>query len=53
MTAVQARQELNYHAAISIARTMLEKALITQEEYCQIDTIFRAEYLPIFGSLYA
>ena len=53
MTAKQARQELDYHVALSIARTMLEKALITREEYCQIDTIFRAEYLPVFGSLYA
>ena len=53
MTAAQARQNLDYHVAVSIAKSMLEKALITQEEYCQIDTIFRAEYLPIFGSLYA
>jgi hypothetical protein len=49
----QARQELDYHAALSIARTMLENGLITQEEYCRIESIFRAEYLPIFGPLYA
>ena len=53
MTTEQARQDLEYHAAMSVARTMLEKALITRDEYCQIDTIFRAEYLPVFGSLYA
>jgi hypothetical protein len=53
MTPKQARQELDYHAALYVARSMLENALITQEEYCQIDTIFRTEYLPVFGSLYA
>jgi len=53
MTVTQARQELDYHAALSVARTMLEGELISQEEYCQIDTIFSAEYLPFFGSLYA
>jgi hypothetical protein len=53
MSPKQARQELDYHAALSVAKTMLENALITQEEYRQIDTIFRAEYLPVFGSLYA
>jgi hypothetical protein len=52
MTPKQARQELDYHAALSIARTMLENALITQEEYCRIEMLFRAEYLPVFGSLY-
>jgi hypothetical protein len=53
MTATQVGQELNYHAALSVARSMLENALITQEEYRQIDTIFRNEYLPLYGSLYA
>jgi hypothetical protein len=53
MSPQQARQELDYHAALSIARTILECGLITQEEYCRIESIFRAEYLPVFGSLYA
>jgi hypothetical protein len=53
MTSKQARQELDYQAALSIARAMLENALITQEEYCRIESIFRAEYLPVFGPLYA
>ena len=53
MTPEQARQELDYRVALSIARSMLENELITPEEYCQIETIFRAEYLPVFGALYS
>ena len=53
MNPKQAKQELDYHVALSIAKSMLENALITQEEYCQIETIFRAEYLPVFGVLYS
>lgn len=53
MTREQARQELDYRVALSIAKSMLENALITKEEYCRIETIFRAEYLPVFGALYS
>jgi hypothetical protein len=53
MSPQQARREIDYHAALSVARTMLENGLITQEEYYQVESVFRAEYLPVFGSLYA
>ncbi|MDD3880665.1 MAG: hypothetical protein PHI27_00205 [Eubacteriales bacterium] len=53
MSPKQARQELDYRVALSIAKSMLDNKLISREEYCQIETIFRDEYLPVFGALYS
>lgn len=40
-----------YHAAISMAKSMLEKGLITEEEYAEIDTILLEKYRPYLGTL--
>ena len=38
--------DMLYHAAISMAKSMLEKGLITEEEYTEIDTILLKKYQP-------
>ena len=45
------RDEKLYQATMSMAKRMKEKGLISEEEYCQIDTIFLEKYKPIFGTL--
>jgi uncharacterized membrane protein len=46
-------REKNYGAAISIAKALLSKGLITEKEYAKIDTIFIRKYRPIIGGLRA
>lgn len=43
--------DMLYHAAISMAKSMLEKGLITEEEYAEIDTILLEKYRPYLGTL--
>ena len=38
MTQKQIRDDMRYQAALSVAKAMLEKGLITPEEYAEIDT---------------
>ena len=51
MTPEEYRNDMLYHAALSIGKTMLEKGLITEEEYAEIDTILLQKYRPYLGSL--
>ena len=51
MTQKQIRDDMRYHAALSVAKTMLEKGLITPEEYAEIDTKLLQKYRPYLGSL--
>ena len=44
-------RERLYQASAAIARNMLNRGLISGEEYCRIDTILLAKYKPILGSL--
>lgn len=43
--------ELRYQTAISIARTLREKGLLTEDEYTVIDTILQKEISPLLGTL--
>ena len=43
--------DMLYHVAISMAKSMLEKGLITEEEYAEIDTILLKKYQPYLGTL--
>lgn len=43
--------DMLYHAAISMVKSMLEKGLITEEEYSEIDTILLEKYRPYLGTL--
>ena len=51
MSKEELRNDMLYHAAISIAKSMLEKGLITEEEYAEIDTILLEKYRPYLGTL--
>ncbi|MCD7805640.1 MAG: hypothetical protein LUH03_10970 [Oscillospiraceae bacterium] len=52
MTKEQFKEEKNYQASKMCFRQMLEKGIITQEEYKQIGTILLEKYQPILGSLF-
>jgi len=51
MTEEQFKAEKAYQAAISIARNLRSKGLLTEEEYAVIDTNLKAKYAPIIGTL--
>ena len=44
--------ELMYQITMSIARRMFSEGLMTEDEYRQIDTIFREKYQPKIGTLF-
>lgn len=45
------RSERLYQISLSIAKSMLEKGTISEEEYTQIDTMLLEKYRPILGTL--
>ena len=47
------QNEKMYQATMSMARSMLNRCLITEEDYRQIDTIFTEKYRPSLGTLFA
>ena len=49
----QLTNEKLYQATMSMVRRMLEKGLISEEEYRQIDTMFLEKYRPVFGTLFS
>jgi hypothetical protein len=51
MSAEQFDRERFYQATISIARTMLRRGLITEDELAIIDTKMREKYAPLLGTL--
>lgn len=51
MTNGQFEREKNYRVAVSIAKTMLKRGLITSHEYRRIDKILIRKYRPVFGGL--
>ena len=44
-------RERLYQASIAVARTMLQRGLITDNEFRQIDTMFLDKYRPLLGGL--
>ena len=53
MTPEELRNDMLYHMALSMAKTMLEKCLLSPEEYAEIDTILLQKYQPYLGSLFS
>jgi len=53
MTDEQFRAEKLYQTTMNVAGRMLSQGLISEEEYCQIDTIFPEKYRPVFGTLFS
>ena len=51
MNKEQFERESRYGAAMALAREMLNKGLISDKDYCKIDTIFKRKYRPIIGAL--
>ena len=51
MTDEQFRAEKMYQTTMNMARRMLSQGLISEEEYCQIDTIFLEKYRPVIDAL--
>ena len=49
MTQEQFDRQKNYGAAMAVARAMLTKGIITEEEYNKIDTMFTNKYQPLIG----
>ena len=45
------RFEMSYLAALSIAKNLCEKGLLSEEEYTVIDTNLRAAFSPSLGTL--
>lgn len=52
LTKEQFERELNYRAALSIARQMREDGLVTPKEFVQIDRFLRRKFSPVWGGLY-
>lgn len=44
---------ISYRAAVSVAQDMLQKGLISEGEYHQIDRVFRDKYCVKYGTLFA
>ena len=53
MTNEQFERESNYGAAMAIARSMLERGLISEKDYRKIDTKFKKKYRPLIGGMEA
>lgn len=45
------QSELQYQAAVSIAKSLLRQGLLTREEYAAMDTALAAAFEPILGAL--
>lgn len=45
--------ELMYRMSLSVAKIMLGKGLVTEEEYCRIDAVLLEKYCPVLGTLLA
>ncbi len=53
MSKDQFRNEKLYQATMSLARLILEKGVISKEDYHEFDTIMLEKYQPIFGTLFS
>lgn len=53
MTEEQFEREKLYQASMNLFKSMLEKGLITKEQYAIIDTKMLEKYRPLLGTLFA
>lgn len=53
MNQEEGRREIVFQMTMSMARQMLEKGMISNEEYKQFDTKMQQKYHPIFGTLFS
>ncbi len=53
MSESEMQNEKLYQATMAMTRSMLNRGLITEDEYRQIDTIFTEKYAPSSGTLFS
>ena len=53
MSREEGKREIVFQMTMSAARQMLEKGLISEDEYKQFDTKMQQKYCPIFGTLFS
>jgi hypothetical protein len=53
MSEDQFRNELLYQTTMSLVRSMMNKDMISEEEYHEFNTIMLDKYRPIFGTLFS
>lgn len=51
MSEEQFEAEKDYQASIYLAKALLQRGLLTEEEYAIIDTKLQEKYRPLFGTL--
>ena len=51
MTTEQLKRERDYRVANLIAKSMLDKGIISKQEYKKIDTKIQQKYGAVFGNL--
>ncbi|KIR03817.1 hypothetical protein P261_02632 [Lachnospiraceae bacterium TWA4] len=52
MSNEQFKYEKLYQITMAIAKKLYQDQLISKEEYCQIDTIFKKKYQSTLGTLF-
>ena len=53
MSQEEGKREIVFQMTMSAARQMLEKGLISEDEYKQFDTKMQQKYRPIFVTLFS
>ena len=51
MSEEQFETEKDYQVSLHLAKTLLQRGLLTEEEYAIIDTKLQEKYRPLFGTL--
>jgi len=50
MTTEQFEREKKYQAALAIARAMLQKGVITEDDYTKTEAVLHRNFCPFIGS---
>lgn len=53
MSKEQFRRETLYQTTMHLLRRMMERGLLSAEEYAVLDTMFSQKYRPFFGALFS
>ena len=53
MSHEEGKREIAFQMTISAARSLLQRGLITKEQYVHFDTIMRQKYHPVTGDLFS
>lgn len=52
MSDEQMKNEMLYQGTMLIAKNLLKRGIISEEEYCQIDTMFKQKYAVSLSTLF-